>query len=232
MGETDSHLIDTASEPESWTQRVGALTMVPRLLAEHGVEAVGILEAAGLPADALSHPENRVSFLGLARMLAEAVRQTRCPHFGLLVGRAWQLRDLGLLGELMRLSNSVGEALHLAAIHQRLNSQGAAAFVFEYAHSVSFGYASFHPDAERMSPVYDLVIGLYVTCIRELCGPAWNPTEVFLPRSAPEDEAPYRKHFRCRVKFDAEHAVLNFPAATMNRPLPDADPVRDRKSVV
>jgi AraC-like DNA-binding protein len=74
--------------------------------------------------------------------------------------------------------------------------------------------------------VYDLVISLYVTCIRELCGSAWKPSEVLLPRSAPDDEAPYRQHFRCPVKFDAERAVVNFPAATMNRPLPGADPVR------
>jgi AraC-like DNA-binding protein len=80
--------------------------------------------------------------------------------------------------------------------------------------------------AERISPVYDLVMGLYVTCIRELCGPAWSPAEVLLPRSAPDDETPYRQHFRCPVKFDAEHAAVNFPAALMNRPLRDADPSR------
>jgi AraC-like DNA-binding protein len=159
-------------------------------------------------------------------MLAEAARQTRCPHFGLLVGREWHLGDLGLLGELMRLSDTLGDALRLGAIHQRLNSKGAAAFVLEYAGSVSIGYSAFHPNAERMSPVYDLVIGLYVTCIRELCGPAWNPTEVLLPRSAPHDEVPYRQHFRCRVKFEADRAVIKFPAATMNRTLPGADPVR------
>lgn len=226
MVETALRSPDAASAPESWTQRVGGLTVVPTLLAEHGVEAVGVLEAAGLPSDALSHPENRVPFLGLARMLAEAVRQTRCPHFGLLVGREWRLADLGLLGELVRLSDTLGDALRLGAIHQRLNSNGAAAFVLEYSRTVSFGYAAFHPNAERTSPAYDVVIALYVNCIRELCGAAWNPTEVLLPRSTPEDEVPYRQHFRCPVRFDADRAVINFPTSTMNRPLPGADPVR------
>jgi len=217
---------DTASAPESWTQRVGGLTVVPRLLAEHGVEATGVLEVAGLPADALSHPENRVPFLGIARMLAEAARQTQCLHFGLQVGREWHLEDLGLLGELMRLSDTLGDALRLGAIHQRLNSKGAAAFLLEYSESVSVGYAVFNPKSDGMSATYDTAISHFVTCVRDLCGPAWNPTEVWLPRSAPDDSAPYRQHFRCPVKFDAERAVLIFPAATMNRPLPGADPVR------
>lgn len=117
---------------------------VPRLLAEHGVEADGILEASGLRSDALSYAEKQISFLGVARVLAEAVRQTRCPHFGLLVGRDWQLRDLGIVGELMRLSDTLGDAVHVGVTPQNLNSQGAAAFVFDYSQSESLGYVSFH----------------------------------------------------------------------------------------
>lgn len=226
MPGTAARLPETESGPESWTQRVGGLTRVPMLLAEFGVEAAGVLEVSGLSPDALSDPENRVPFLALAQMLTEAARQTRCPHFGFLVGRDWHLADLGLLGEFMRVSDTLGDALRLGAVHQRLNSKGAAAFVLEYSQSASIGYVGFHPNAERMSPVYDLVIGLYVTCIRELCGANWSPTEVLLPRSAPSDDAPYRQHFRCTIKYDAERAVLNFPTSMMNRPLPGADPVR------
>jgi AraC-like DNA-binding protein len=159
-------------------------------------------------------------------MLTEAARQTRCPHFGLLVGSEWRLADLGLLGELMRHSGTLGEALRLGVVHQRINSQGTSAFLREYGQAVSVGTAVFHPHADTLSATYDVIIGLYANVIRELCGPAWNPAEVFLPRSRPADEIPYRQYFRCPVRFDAEHAALTFPAELMSRPLSSANPTR------
>jgi AraC-like DNA-binding protein len=120
----------------------------------------------------------------------------------------------------------LGEALRLGVVHQRLNSQGTSAFLREYGQSVSVGSVAFHPHTDTLSATYDVVIGLYANVIRELCGPAWRPTEVFLPRSRPGDEIPYRQYFRCPVRFDAEHAALTFPAALMSRPLPAANPAR------
>jgi AraC-like DNA-binding protein len=218
--------VGPAQGAETWEQRVGGLKVVPRLLAERGVDPATVLRAAHLLPGALDDPENRVPFIALAQMLTEAARQTRCQHFGLLVGREWRLADLGLLGELMRHSGSLGEAVRLGVIHQRVNSQGTSAFLREYRRSVSVGSAAFHPHADTLSATYDVVIALYTNVIRELCGPAWSPTEVFLPRSRPRDEIPYRQYFRCPVRFDAENAALTFPAALMSRPLPSANPTR------
>jgi len=210
----------------TWEQRVGGLRAVPRLLLERGVDPARVLSAANLRLDAPDAPENRVPFIALAQMLTEAARQARCPHFGLLVGREWRLADLGLLGELMRHSGTLGEALRLGVVHQRVNSQGTSAFLREYRQSVSIGSVAFHPHADTLSATYDVVIGLYANVIRELCGPEWSPTEVFLPRSRPADEVPYRQYFCCPVRFDAGHAALTFPTALMSRTLPDADPTR------
>ena len=218
--------VGPAPGAESWEQRIGGLSVVPRLLLEHGADPATVLRAAHLRPDALDDPENRISFLALAQMLTEAARQARCPHFGLLVGREWRLADLGLLGELMRHSDNLGEALRLGVVYQRINSQGTSAFLREYRRTVSVGSVAFHPHADTLSAIYDVVIGLYANVIRELCGSDWSPTEVSLPRSRPGDEIPYRQYFRCPVRFDTEHAALSFPAAMMNHPLPAADPAR------
>ena len=212
------------ADPATWTQRVGGLTRVPRLLSEFGVAAAEVLAAADLPPGALDDPERRFPYLAMARMLAVSVRATRCPHFGLLVGRAWGLDELGLIGRLMRHSSTLGEALRVGSLMQRLNSDGGTAFVVEQGRSALVGYAVFHPLAERVAPVYDGVMALLVNCMRELCGASWNPTEVRLPRIAPADDTPYRQLFRCPVRFDADHAALAFPVEEMARRLPDADP--------
>ena len=46
------------------------------------------------------------------------------------------------------------------------------------------------PDPGRL---YDGMLALLANLMRELVGPAWNPTEVLLPRAAPADDRPYRE---------------------------------------
>src|SRR6478735_9207789 len=81
-------------------QRVGAFTIVPGLLASMGADPDRVLVLAGLAPDALDHPDKRIPYSILGRLLHVAAEETRCPHFGLLCGEAWQLRDFGLVGEI------------------------------------------------------------------------------------------------------------------------------------
>jgi AraC-like DNA-binding protein len=215
-----------AGDPSTWQQRVGALGAVPGLLAGFGVDPCDVLAASDLPPDALAHPDNRVPYAGMARLLEESVRRTGCEHFGLLAGGAWRTADLGLAGEMLRHSPTVGEGLRSFVVHQRLNSAGGAAFLFEESSLLSWGYAAYHPRVERYGPLYDAVIALGVTVLRELIGPGWSPTEVLLARHAPVNARPYRQLLRCPVHFDAEVSTIRFPARLAKEPVRDADPVR------
>ena len=97
--------------PEEWMQRVGAFTGLPGLVRELGGEPVSILAQAGLSVDALRDPDDRVPYAAIGQVLREAALRTRCPHLGLLVGRMWSLSDVGLTGEVVLNSRTVGEGL-------------------------------------------------------------------------------------------------------------------------
>src|SRR5436190_2681693 len=109
---------------DNWVQRVGNFASVPALIRQLGADPAVILRDAGLAPDALNDAEGCISYGGLGRFLREAADQTGCAHLGLLVGRMWHLSDLGLLGELMRNSATVGEALRILSVYQHLNSEG------------------------------------------------------------------------------------------------------------
>ena len=57
-----------ASEDREWSQRVGGLCLLPGLLGKFGMDAATILARAGLPASALDHADNRVSYAAAARL--------------------------------------------------------------------------------------------------------------------------------------------------------------------
>jgi AraC-like DNA-binding protein len=165
----------------------------------------------------------------LLRLLAECAARTRTPHFGLLAGQAWRLHDLGLLGESMRHSATVGDALRSLVVHQQLNSLGGAPVLLERGATVEFGYVVYHPSPGPLDAVFDTALAVGVQQMRELCGPRWHPRRVSLPRAAPADAGVYLQHFGCPVHFDAERAAIEFAASTMQRPLPGADAARLRK---
>ena len=213
-----------------WVQRVGAYAGLPTLIRHLGSDPVALLRAAGLPGDALENPSAQVPYAALGRLLSLAAARTRCGHLGMLVGRMCHLSDLGLVGEVVRHSPTVGEALRTLTVYQHLNSGGGLAYLIEQSGTVEVGYAIYHPRIEGADQIYDAVIAAAANFLRELCGPTWMPSEVLLPHSRPEEAGLWRMFFRVAPRFDSEIAAMRFPAAWMNHTVDGADPERYRRA--
>lgn len=59
--------------------------------------------------------------------------------------------------------------------------------------------------------------------MRSLCGRDWNPSEVLLSRRRPRDPAPWVRHFRAPIRFDAGQSAIDFPSHWLEHRLPSAD---------
>jgi AraC-like DNA-binding protein len=219
-------LAGTPADGASWQQRVGAYTRLPDLIRSLGADPGSVLAEAGLGPNALAAPDQTVPYPAIGRLLDAAAARTGCGHFGLLAGRLWRLEDLGLLGEAVRHSPTVGEALRTLAVHQHLNSGGGLAFLIERDTHVDLGYAIYHPDVVRTDQVYDAVLAAGVRFLRELAGDTFAPSEVLLPHRRPLDARAYRSAFHHAARYDADIAALRFPAGWMQRPVAAADPAR------
>ena len=213
-----------AAEEELWRQRVGALQAAPRLMRELGVDPQPVLAAAGLNESALELADNTIPYAAFGRLMHGGAQHTGLEHFGLLVGEAWTLQSLGLLGELVRHAATVRDALRYAVVYHHLNSQGGVVFVREHGAVPEFGYAIYHRGGVGTRQIHDGVLATLVNFMREWCGPGWVPSEVLLAHAAPADVSPYRRLFRCPVRFNSERSALRFPAAWLDRPVPGADP--------
>jgi len=211
-----------------WSQRVGAFTAVPALIRQLGSDPASILSDVGLAPDSLDRPEQRIPYAAMGALFRHAASKTGCAHFGLLCGRTWRLADLGLLGEVVRNSATVGSALRTLTVHQHLNSEGGLAFLLERGGVVDFGYAIYHPDVVGMSQIYDALMAGGCNFLRELFGADWAPSEVFFPHAKPADIEHHRHLFRAPLRFDSEFCALRFPAQWLERPVREADPARLR----
>ncbi|MGF9764940.1 AraC family transcriptional regulator ligand-binding domain-containing protein, partial [Microvirga sp. 0TCS3.31] len=81
--------------------------IVPTLQAL-GVDPEPVIRAAGLDPRLFDDGMNVIPFAALGRLYTLCVARTGCPHFGLLVGRRASILSLGLVGRLMRHSNTIG----------------------------------------------------------------------------------------------------------------------------
>jgi len=204
--------------------RVGPLRHLSEVLEGFGVALDPLLDRLGLPADLMENPENTIAVAAGAELLALCAEHARCPHFGLLLGQRASLTSFGLIGALALNQTNVGTALSGLARTQHLHGRaGVPAFfvkddvaVYSLTLEGFLGVGAAH--------VHDLSAAMGFNLMRDLCGPAWTPTEVMLPHAAPRDRRPYDRYFRAPIRFDAEWTGVAFPARWLSHRVAGADP--------
>lgn len=209
-------------------QRVGVLTCLPAVLRDLGADRDAVLRDAGLSPGALDRPDLWVPVSAVPAVLMSAAKRARCDHIGLLVGRGFRFEHLGLLGELITNSPTVGDAMASYAVHQRLYSQSFTPYLHKFSQTAEYGFAIYQSTPFSLVILYDLLLTAAVTALRLLCGESWCPKEVCFPRFAPPEPTPYRANFRCKLVFESDRASVVFPHAVLDLPIAVADPLRFR----
>ncbi len=215
-------MVDAAT-PEG-DARIAMLMPIPALLRELDCDPARVLASVGFELSIFDNPEHRVSFARAGTLFDACVAATGVPHFGLLVGSRFSLSMLGILGQLMRSSDSVRAALQQLVRHLHLNDRGAVGFMVELNRErFALGYAIYRSDTPAIDQIYDLAMANGVGIMRSLCGPAWKPTLVSFAHGAPQNLAPYSRYFRAPLQFDAPHSEVIGASRWLDQPLAEAD---------
>jgi AraC-like DNA-binding protein len=184
-----------------------------------------LIHAAGLDPRLFEDGTNVVPFAALARLYTLCVARTRCPHFGLLVGRRATILSMDLVGRLMQHSETVGAALDGLVTNLGVQDRAVVASLTVIDDMALLTFAVYSPQNERAEQIIDASLAIAVNALRALCGSEWRPTEVLVPRMTPADPEPYRRHFRAPIRFNQESATLVFPTADLKRRVAGADPL-------
>jgi AraC-like DNA-binding protein len=84
-------------------------------------------------------------------------------------------------------------------------------------HRARLAYVIYHPETPGASHIYDAALAILTGIMRQLRGRSWSQTAVMLPRARPAKLAPYRAAFRAPLRFDAQLAAIEFPAADLDQ---------------
>lgn len=204
---------------------VAPIIKLPALLRDLGHRPRKVFATAQVDLQVFSDPENRLPLADAGRLLVACVEQTKCKHFGLLLGECFELRNFGALGHLLRNSASVGDALRSLVLNLHWHDRGAVPIFKTPASSSTFlGYSVYSRETPGIPQIYDVSITIAYRILQELCGPSWNARSVQFAYRKPSDTKPYRRLFRAPVQFDAEVSGVAFASRYLELPVEGADP--------
>lgn len=204
---------------------LGVAKEIAPSLRDFGIDPNPLIREAGLDPRLFDDGANVIPHAALGRLLVLSVARTNCAHFGLLVGGRATIQSLGMVGRLMQHSDTVGDALRALVSNLSIQNRGAVPSLIISDGAALFTYSIYQPQVESADQISDGAIAVTVNALRTLCGSEWNPTEVLLPRTAPVDQEPYRRHFRAPVRFNQESATIVFSAQDLDIRIAGADPM-------
>lgn len=153
---------------------------------------------------------------------AVALRPGR-PAPGLGIGELVRPRHVGVLGYLVLVCRSLGEAMQVYRRYETLFYGRDIAEVVAEAGTVEIRW----PADTSLGPLADSVsIAALVSFLRRLVDEPPSPSRVAFVNPPPDDTTwdRYERFFGCPVDFADSHSRVRFPTAFLDIPLPHSDP--------
>lgn len=197
--------------------RAGPLRDLPELIRGFGVRYEPLLDAVGLPRNALAGSENVVRIDQAGELLALAARRCNCPHLGLLIGQRFTPAHLGLVGLQMMHATSLGAAFRSLILTLHLNGRALVPALVVRDNSALLSFSVYGAQEQFYSHLLDLALAAACSVMRILSGVAWSPVEVQFAHRPPADARPYRRFFKAPLVFGSGKSGLLFPASWLGR---------------
>ena len=133
--------------PPGYIQLGVAQEIVP-ILRDFGIDPEPVIQEAGLDPCLFDDGASVIPHSALGRLLTQCVERTRCPHFGLLVGRRATILSLGLVGRLMQHSETVRHALRALVSNLSTQDRGAVPSLVLCGDTALFSFSVYQPEGQ------------------------------------------------------------------------------------
>ncbi len=168
-------------------------------------------------------PDAFIAYASYLSILDRSAALSRCADFGLRLGSRQTLASLGPVGRVMQHAATLGEALTDFVTFQIGNSTGGAVYLHRSGDDFAFGYGIYDPQTQASRAMYDLVVAVGFTLIRDLTAGRILPLEVLMIGREPAEPAPYRSLTHRPIRFDQSETCLILSRAQLEFPLERAD---------
>ena len=204
------------------TIRAAAPILVLRKAEELGFKREVLLQKTGLTAEELSHPDKRVPREKLSRLWVLIEKMGGGRFFGVTVGASVSIADMGIVGYIMRFSQSLGEAMTKLENYGRLLADDVELKIcrdnddprIELDANINL-VAIRHPIHCRLA--------IIVSVVRNLISSDFKPKVVHLPELRVNDGQELRDFFRCPLEFGSGKSSVTIESEDWAQKLDSCD---------
>lgn len=213
------------SEPTTLASWAAAIAGALRA---RGCDPAPLFAQAGLDYAATAMAGMRFPVRGMTRLWQLAVATTADPAFALDVPRYVRPATLHALGQSLRASLSLEDALLRMARYSRLVTDGAELALETDGTTIAAVYLPPRHDVPLADAAYEAFMATAVQLGRALAGANDGLLACEFRHAAPADQRPYERFFGCPVRFGERRNRLVFDPAKLQAPLSGGDPQRVR----
>jgi len=205
---------------------VTSVASASRLLAEAGADADQAARSAGLDPLRFDDPTAKIGFAQVGRYLIECVRASRDDTFALRLGLTQGPSALNAVGYMAQQSPDVLSSLETLRTYGHIFAGG---LTLSRERGLAVLECEFLlPRIEGAGLISEAAVGILVSVLRQLCGPAWNPLEVRMSRVLPPQPSRWRQCIGAPVSFGADGNLVVFSAKWLDQQVERADPELSR----
>lgn len=203
--------------------RSSAVAAALKLVAAAGHNPIGLLDRVGLTTADIGDGDGWVTLRHVAALYEAGAQLLKDEAFGLHVGLAEDLREIGVLSYVVLNSSTVGAALRNLERYVRVFAQRVEIRLDARRALARLTFGIDDPDVwPRRQFVEDvLAFGCKLMCA--LTGTVWWPAQVHFEHPAPADLATHQAVFGSAPRFDQPTNTLLFDRAWLEQPVPRAD---------
>lgn len=202
-------------------QRAGPIAQMDALLQEFGVTSAEVARGTGVDLENLT-PDSRIPFEAVLKLFEQAVEQTGCPHFGLLLGSRYDVVAHGLITRFAAQAETLRQALLDFVSLQPGYSSGATVYLNRLRPDFLFGYGIYDRTSLGSTQLYDCVLAFGCSFLRELTRGEITPVEILFCHREPANLAPYWRIMKVPLRFNQTQSGLVIAGSDIDHPLPKA----------
>lgn len=197
---------------------ISALYGLDECLDEFNVALAPLLAECEIDSEQFKRMEGKISYGQVAQILELAARQSRCPHFGLLMSRRQSIHILGLVGITAEKCENLRAAFQDNIKYFHIHSRGAAVHLEEIRNIAVLEYQVLAPSTSTKQ-IIDLSVGTMINVARCLIHPDWQPLSIYLAHDKPDNVAIYHKILGAQVTFNHNTNTVVFDRSVLDTPL-------------
>lgn len=189
-----------------------------------GADADAIFAGMGVVLDEVLASDYSYSHTAAERFWALSERVSGDPDIGLRVAQHMPVFRGQVLRYLHQSSPTFGEGIARILRFQRLNSDAQVHSLERHGDTASLVFVSKVPEIDRLRHASEcMALGL-TRYFQEMSDGEFRPLQLSLSCDAPDDLALREQIFGCPVRYGQDRNRIDFAAALLARPSPDAEP--------